>query len=277
MIANTAPMIAPTLGASLLALAGWRSIYATLAVGGILLLGSVVLAYRETLATGTRPERSITAELGAGLNTLLAARASLAQIAIYGLSFGSLFAYIAGSPLVFIDTFKVSPLGYAALFACTACGIVLGAFLSGRAMHRFGERGVTRLGLALALAGPLAALAAFLSGRAGVETIAPAMVVATFGYGLIAPAASKVALEPLADIAGLAAALMNAFQMMCAAFASAVIAFAFAKWGGEAMPIVMVAFAILSGVAAVWGAGAGEAKAKSSQLGLNYVLGEDGA
>ena len=66
-----------------------------------------------------------------------------------------------------------------------------------------------------------------------------------FGFGLVAPTASHAALEPVAAIAGTAAALMNTFQMICMSASSLLVACLFPDLGGIAVPGVMALFAML--------------------------------
>jgi MFS transporter, DHA1 family, multidrug resistance protein len=245
MVVNTAPMIAPSLGAGLLVLGGWRSMYALLGVGGIGLVLAIVFGFEET-----RVQRAASIpmwqDVQRGVSLLMVRRGSLAYTAIYSLSFASMFAYVAASPLVLIGVFKVPAALYALLFACTALGIVSGAFFSERLSHRFKPDNVIRLGLLLALAGPLGVGALMSSHQSGWLTMMPLLVLATFGYGLIAPAASHAALSPVPEAAGLVAALMTSLQMLCGAVGSALVAFLFVRWHAWAMVDVMLGFGAAS-------------------------------
>ncbi len=48
-----------------------------------------------------------------------------------GLSFGAMFAYIAGSPFVVQDIYGASPQAFSAVFAVNALGIIVNGRLSG--------------------------------------------------------------------------------------------------------------------------------------------------
>jgi DHA1 family bicyclomycin/chloramphenicol resistance-like MFS transporter len=247
MVVNTAPMIAPSLGAGLLALGGWRSMYALLGIGGIVLVLAIGFGFEETrVQRAGAASITMLQEVRRGVSLLLAHPGSLAYTAIYSLSFASMFAYVAASPLVLIGVFKVPAALYALLFACTALGIVSGAFFSERLSHTLKPDQVIRLGLLLALAGPLGVGALMLTQQGGWLTMMPLLVLATFGYGLVAPAASHAALSPLPEAAGLVAALMTSLQMLGGALGSALVAFLFVRWHALAMVDVMLGFAAAS-------------------------------
>jgi DHA1 family bicyclomycin/chloramphenicol resistance-like MFS transporter len=243
MLRNAAPIIAPSLGAALLLLGGWRAIPVMLAVSGVLLVGIMAVGFAETLPPERRRSGSLVAELWRTARHLAGARRALGFGAVQGLAGGSLFSYVAGSPLVLIGAFKVSAAVYAGLFATTAWGIVVGAFFAGRLAHRVSAPRVLAVGGTLMLAAPLlAGLLIFLHSGGPVGPMA-CFVAATIGFGLTAPTASHAALEPVPEVAGTAAALLNTFQMLCMSIASMLVAILFPLTGAVAMPGVMALFA----------------------------------
>jgi MFS transporter, DHA1 family, multidrug resistance protein len=246
MVINTAPMIAPSLGAGILAAGGWRGIYGLLAVAGGAML---VLAWARFAETHTPPAapRPVWSGLGEGVLHLFRRRASLAHCAVYGLSFGAMFSYVAGSPHALIDGFGISSALYAILFGLTALGIVAGAFLSSRLALRQGSPArILVAGQVGAFLAPLAVLGLEVGGQATLGRVMPLLTLATFSYGVIAPVASRLTLEPVPEVAGLAAAVMNTVQMICGALCSALVAVLIAPWGDAAMPATMAGFALCS-------------------------------
>jgi len=242
MVVNVAPMVAPSMGALMLGFTGWRGIFAVLAaVGGIVLL-LVVVFLPETgrrhpaAAGGGSP-------LGEAVRALGRDPSALGYVAVYGLSFGSMFAYIASSSLLIIGFFHASPYRFALLFALNAAGIVGGAYISGRLGRMFSGRAIAAAGLAMSLAGPgwIALLLAL--HRADLSLTMVGLLVATFGNGLANPAATKGALSHFPQIAGLVGALLTTIQMSCAALASGVAALFLPDWGIVAVPAVMLLFA----------------------------------
>jgi MFS transporter, DHA1 family, multidrug resistance protein len=243
MLLNTAPLIAPTVGAGVLLLGGWRGIFAVLALAGTALLAVALLGFAETLPSSARQTRPISAELGNALRTLRRQPEAVGAGAAYGLSAGAMFAYVAGSPMLLIGQLGASPSLYAGLFALTASGIVCGAWVSGRLLHNHELRPLA-IGAPISILAPICALALFLGGEASIVTLMPCLVASTFAYGLIAPAASQLALNPLPEIAGIAAAVINTGQMACMSLSSLLVAIGVHQFHGAGMAVVMLLFAL---------------------------------
>jgi DHA1 family bicyclomycin/chloramphenicol resistance-like MFS transporter len=155
------------------------------------------------------------------------------------------FSYIAGSPLVFMGDFGLSPGLYGLIFACTAAGIMAGAY-SNTQLSRHGHAGdlPLRAGLGLYLLTAAVMLALLATGRADAARLSIALVISAYGYGLIGPNASHGALTALPEIAGIAGAVLTTFQMSVAVLASAMVAAAYARFGLAAMIVPMAGFGL---------------------------------
>jgi DHA1 family bicyclomycin/chloramphenicol resistance-like MFS transporter len=248
IVANVAPILSPALGTLLLAVIGWRGIYLVILAYGCLL---ALIAWRgigETLPSLRRSGRSAGSETDAAMATpvgrgadsprgagLLANYAALARHAearahmlVNALGFAWMFAYVSASPLVLLERLKVSGTVYAAMFACTGLGIVVGATL-GERLSRRGMRGSTLIlaGIVLAIVASFGLLAIGLSHSETLMHVMPMLVMATFAFGLVAPNAAHGALAPLPQIAGQASGVMTSVQMIGGAIASVVVVMLF--------------------------------------------------
>jgi len=254
MLLNTAPVIAPSLGAACLALGGWRGVYGVLAAAGVLLLAAALAGFDETRPSSARGEPASLGRLRRDV-AMLSRRPDMVRPGlVYALSAGSMFAYVSTSPLLLMQRLGASPALYAGLFAVTGSGIVLGALLSGRLLHRIAPAMSCGAGLALTLAGPVGAAGLLAAGVEAVGPVVACMAVATFGYGVVAPAAAHATLGPVPDLAGTASALMNSVQMLCMALASFVASLLFGALGSFAPSTAMVIFALASaGCLLLWG------------------------
>jgi DHA1 family bicyclomycin/chloramphenicol resistance-like MFS transporter len=167
---------------------------------------------------------------------------------VNGLSFGCLFTYVAGSPLVLIDVLGLSTTVYGWFFALTALAIMAGSFLNGR----LSVRGVPpsrllKVGSRLAVASAIALLLVSISNNVRVATLMPLLVLNTFCFGLIAPNAKYGALQPLPEVAGVAAAVLGFMQMLLGGtLASVFVAFLYDGRTATAMTSVMMLFALAS-------------------------------
>lgn len=247
VIMTVAPMIAPSIGARLLVFAGWRSIFVLLASFGFGLTLVVALFLEESAPLENRANFRIQTVLG-HYRRALSTPTCIGYAIVNGLTFGVMFAYIAGSPLVMIEAFGVSPTVYAYLFASTAMGLMSGAFLSGR-LNRRGVAPSRLLSFALGLAAcTTTTLVVIASSRfASVGTFMPLLIATTFCNGIITPNAVQGAIHRFPQIAGILGALVSSLQMFCAAVSGTIVA-ALSSRGRSvvAMPEVMSVLAIAS-------------------------------
>ena len=247
LVMSIAPMIAPTIGGLILTIADWRSIYAVLAVGGLVLVITTAIGFGESIAyrdqSAIAPRHLISNYL-----RFLSNRICVGYALINALSFGCMFAYVASSPLVLIHVLGISIALYGWFFASTAFAIMAGSFLNGR----LSVRGVPpsrllKVGLTLAVVSAIALVLVSISNHVRVITLLPLLVLNTFCFGLIAPNAKHGALQPLPEVAGVAAAVLGFTQMAIGgALASALVAFFYNGHTATAMTSVMSLFALAS-------------------------------
>ncbi|WP_298162512.1 multidrug effflux MFS transporter [Acidocella sp.] len=245
MVMAFAPMIAPTIGATLLVL-GWRSIYAALAVGGLALLVLILSALKETNKMLVR-HKGLFGQVRHGYAALFKHRAALGYALVYAASFGVQFSFVAGSPLVFIDSFGLSARMYGLVFGAASAGIILGAISNNAFMRmRVSQDKALRLSLGLYIVTGLAMLGVLQAGMASPGWFIPLLVLSAYGYGIIAPNASHGTMQALPEIAGIAGAVLTTLQMSTAVLASAVVAAAFAHFAIAAMVVPMVIFGLVT-------------------------------
>lgn len=244
LVMGLAPILAPLGGGLLLDLFGWPSIFFGLTLFSALVLTGVYLWLPETLTSGDeRPP--LRGALGQ-YKRLLGDGVFIGYAMTGGLSMAGMFAYIAGSPFVFIELYGVPAEHYGWLFGGNALGFILVAQVNAWLM-RFGGpaywmRRVVWFYLACALA--LLAVA-----HAHTEALWP-LLVPLFGciasLGIIIPNASASAMAGQGRHAGSASALMGSLQFSVAAGAAALVG---GLHDGSAMPMAMVI--CLCGVGAV--------------------------
>jgi MFS transporter, DHA1 family, multidrug resistance protein len=250
LASGIAPVVAPSLGVVVASFGGWRAIYGGLSLGGLLLLVIVGLGLAESLpprvADGP-PARRILSTYA----RVLRHRVSTGYALVVALSFAALFAYISGSSLLLIDLLHVSQRTYGLLFACTALGLVGGAFASAR----LSRRGVSheRLmfgGLGALAVSSVALLGLTLTGGITVPTLVSLAFVGFVGQGIVRPNAVQGAVEPVPESAGAASAVLSGLQMLAAALASALVAALF--HGRSALPVTGVMAVSAVGAVAVY-------------------------
>ncbi|GGP73897.1 multidrug effflux MFS transporter [Saccharothrix coeruleofusca] len=182
-------VLTPLTGALLLGLAGWRAVFAGLAVLSASVLAWSVAAMPETLPPGLRGRRSRTRYLDLLRDPLL-----VRYTLVNGFVFGALFAYLTGSPFVLQNTHGMSAQQYGVVFSMNAIGMAVAVYASGLLARRCAVR--TLLGASLA-SGALggAALLVVVLGGLGLPALLAAQFVAVASIAFAQPNAIALALE----------------------------------------------------------------------------------
>jgi DHA1 family bicyclomycin/chloramphenicol resistance-like MFS transporter len=217
LVMGVAPILAPLAGGYVLALAGWRAIFWTLAAYSLAALAAVA-ALPET-----RPPTAALATVRPGYAHLLADRRFLGYALSGGIAMAGMFAYIAGSPFVFIELYGVPSERYGWLFGLNAAGLIAASQLNRRLLAAW--RAETVLAWAtVAVAG--LSLLLFLVAVTGAGGL-PGLLVPLFGFvaslGLTQPNAMAGALAGHAERAGSASALYGTLQFSAATVAGSLV------------------------------------------------------
>lgn len=238
LVMGLAPITAPLIGGQLVTTLGWRSAFWLLAAFGLLCVGLVLFALRESLP----PERRSQAGLGEVLRTygrLLANRTFLGYALSGGLVSAGMFAYIAGSPFVIIELFGVPPESYGWIFGANALGLISASQLNRRLLTRFSGEAITGAALAAVAGAGLLLVAVAASGLGGLAGLLPPLFVCVAGQGLIGPNTAAAALAPHGRTAGIASALLGTLQFSVGAVAGTLVG---ALHNGTAVPMAAVIF-----------------------------------
>lgn len=236
LVMGLAPILAPFIGGWVLALAGWRAIFAVLALFG---LGCLIAAWRylpETRPADTDASGGLAAALRA-YGELWRDRGFVGYTLSGGFAQAGMFAYITGSPHVFIELYGVPAQAYGWLFGLNALGLIASSQLNRRLLSRHGAGAILRRANRATLILGFALLAVAASGWGGL----PALLVPLFGYiaslGFTAPNALACALAGQGARAGSASALIGTLQFAVATGSSALVGL---LGGGSALPMAAV-------------------------------------
>jgi MFS transporter, DHA1 family, multidrug resistance protein len=247
LVMGIAPILAPTLGGALLAVAGWRAIFWALALYGAALALAVARALPESLPPERR-RRDGPAEVARVYAGLLADRRFLGLALSGALPMAGMFAYIAGSPFVFMELHGVSPGGYGLFFGLNALGIMAVAQANARLAGRVPPlRALAVVQGAMAAVG-LLLLGAALTGAGGFAAIVALLLLYVSGVGAVMPLASALAMAPQGRVAGSASALIGTLQFGLGAVVGWLLG---ALHDGTALPMALgIALCGVAGVAA---------------------------
>jgi DHA1 family bicyclomycin/chloramphenicol resistance-like MFS transporter len=222
LVVAVSPIIAPTVGGYVTALLGWRFVFAVLMIVDAAVLAAVFFLLPES----KKPDPTHSLKPKAVTKNFISILFH-PQFYIYALT-GSvaasgLYAYISGSPQVFIEFFGVNEKQYGWIFAIIAIGIISTSQINTLILRRYPSEKIIPVALMFqSVIGVTLASIAFLNGSEFYSTI-----VLIFLYiscqGFIFPNASALTLAAFGHNAGNASALMGAIQMGIGATASAAV------------------------------------------------------
>jgi MFS transporter, DHA1 family, multidrug resistance protein len=232
LVTTLTPILAPLLGAQILRVGSWRTVFLALAVAGAAILVLAAVALPETLPPALRRSGG-TRALASVFGLLLRDRVFVGYALAAGLPFASMFSYIAGSPFVLQDVYGLSPQGFALVFGLNALGIMLLGQVTRYAVARAGSRRLLVLGLVGCACGGGSLLGCVLAG-VGLAGVLPSLFLAVATIGLVLPNAAALALSEHEQVAGTASALLGVSQF---AFGALVAPLAGARGAHTAVPM----------------------------------------
>lgn len=219
MVQGLGPILAPPLGGWLLALAGWKSVFVFLALFGSACLVAVWRGLPESLPVAARrPLR-----LGDTARTFgrLLRTPGFALPALTGaMAMAAMFAYIAGSPYVFMVLHHVPQQHYGWLFAANGIGMVIAGRINVMLLRRLPTRTVLHLAICVML---LAALVLLLLRDGALPWLVAPLFVCIGCVPMVAANSVAMAMGTDRSVAGSASSLIGALQFGLATCASALV------------------------------------------------------
>lgn len=249
LVVGVAPILAPTLGAQVLHVGTWRTIFFVLAGFGLILVALALVFVRETLP----PERRRPLRLGSVIGsygTLLRDRRYVGLVLTACTAMGALFAYIASATFVFQDLYGMSTQQYAFVFAGAAGALTVTSQVNGFLVRRVHPASVVRAALPAGLVISSLLLTATLLDL-GVVAVVIGVVGIMGVTGFVMPNGPVMALAEHGDRAGSAAALLGATSFAFGALISPISGL-FETGSATPMAAIMVVCSLAS-IAAFWG------------------------
>ncbi len=222
LVIAVSPIIAPSLGGLITTYIGWRYIFVML----IIVIAAIIAGIYFLLPDSKGPDPSYSLKPTAILSSF-ASIIKHPQFALYTFS-GSvasagLYAFISGSPYVFLEIFKVTEQHYGWVFAFVASGLIGSSQLNSIFLKKYKSEQIIKVALYFQsfVAIVLASTALF-----GISELYSTILL-IFLYlccqGFIFPNASALSMAPFGHNAGNASALMGFIQMSLGAFMSAMV------------------------------------------------------
>ncbi|MEY4085242.1 MAG: hypothetical protein RL074_1029 [Bacteroidota bacterium] len=224
LVVAVSPIIAPTLGGYITLLFGWRYIFGALVVVIVLIIGGIYFLLPES----KQPDSNFSLRPKAilkGYSTVI----KNSQFAIYtftsAVAYSGLYAYISGSPYVFMVLFKVSENYYSWIFATIAIGLIGSSQFNTFILRWFSSEKIIQWALLIQNIVAVVLLAITLLGWVNLYSTIILVFFFMCCQGFLFPNATALSMAPFSSNAGSASALMGFIQMSIGAFMSAMVSF----------------------------------------------------
>lgn len=248
IIMAIAPIVGPLAGGQIIQITSWHAIFWLLAgIGALMFISLYFLP--ETLPAEKRTKASLP---GAFRNylALLRNRAFMRYTLCVTFFYVSAYAFITGSPFVYIRYYGIDPQYYGWLFAVNIVGLMGVSFLNRRLVQRHPLDKLLKIAVTIAaLAMVTLALAVKLQFGGIAAVIIPVLLFFSMN-GIIAATSTAAALDTVPSIAGSASALIGSLQ-----YGSGIISSLLLTWFRDGTPWtmawIMALFTLASAVMAL--------------------------
>ncbi|MFG6092782.1 multidrug effflux MFS transporter [Enterobacter soli] len=205
-----APIAGPLIGGQMIKFTSWHSIFWLLVVIGILMFASLWWL-PETLAEEKRVKASVK---GAFKNyaALLRNRKFMQFTLSLTSYYVAAYAFITGSPFVYIRYFGVAPQYYGWLFAVNIVGVMGMSFVNRRLVNRYSLEILLKYASSVAALAAVAMAASVWFHVGGIALIVVLIFIFFSMNGIIAASSTAAALDAVPGNAGSASALIGSLQ-----------------------------------------------------------------
>ncbi|MBK1884261.1 multidrug effflux MFS transporter [Luteolibacter pohnpeiensis] len=227
-----APIVGPLLGGQILVYSTWHAIFWFLGIVGTIMFFSQFLL-PETHPLQRRSDHSIGQAFRNYLHLLGNARFMRYTLCVT-FFYVAVFAFIAGSPAVYIRYFHVSEQNYGWLFAVNVVGLMGFSMLNRKLVTLFNLDYILRISTLISMTSAIVLLIMVLLNFGGLL----AVVIGIFFFfamnGFIAACSTAAALDDVPEIAGAASALLGSLQ-----YGSGIVSTLLLSFFGNETPVTM--------------------------------------
>ncbi|WP_218918953.1 multidrug effflux MFS transporter [Leptospira tipperaryensis] len=242
LVLGVSPLLAPTVGGYISTNFGWHAIFIILsAIAFLMLLVSVFYlpeSHKADPSVSLKPIH-IFHQYGIVFRNPQFYSYTLAG----AVAFSGLFVYISGSPIIFMEIFKVEPQKFSYIFALLSVGFIGASQCNIFLVKKFKNEQILKTALLGQVAVTLLFLIGTWNGWFGLIGTTLFFFSLLALVGLLNPNAAALALAPFSKNAGTASALMGSLQMGIGAFASSCVGLFSAH---TSLPLSIILFASAS-------------------------------
>lgn len=205
------PVLAPSIGQLVLAVASWRKIFHVLALAAVIVL---IWAWRRLPETLHPEYRQPIAPRAIAKNWISCTtdRQGFGYMLAAGVMMGGMFGFLNSSQQIYYDVFDAEAI-FPFAFAAVAGAMALANFSNSRIVERFGARRVSHMALLLFI---LVSLLQFGASQMHPEPLWLFMILIAVNMGMVGFTGSNfgsIAMEPFGHIAGSAASFQSFARM----------------------------------------------------------------
>lgn len=234
LVISISPMLAPLAGSALIGPFGWQSVFIAVTLATILSLLLAGFGLPETL----QPADRVPFRFGAmwrAFRTLFRDPGYMGLTLIGGLGMASFFVFLSTSSFLYTEYYGLTSTQFSLAFALNALGFFTASQFAATLGERFGSVSVVRwavTGFAVSASAMCALVAA---GFDSFALLVAMLLLSNSFLGLVVPTSMVLSLDDHGPIAGTAAALGGALQMLLGAVAIVLVSLVF---DGTPLPLV---------------------------------------
>lgn len=251
LVVGLSPMLAPTVGGYVTDWYGWHMVFLILMFIGIV----IMLAAQFGLPNSYLPDTAISLKPKPILKNF-ASVLKEPQFYTYAftgaIAFSGLFTYVAASPIIFMDIFKVDPKMYGWIFAFMSISFILASQLNSLLLRWFTSEQLIYVALLTQSVIVIAFLALAVNNLLGLYETIGMLFIFLACLGISNPNTAGLTLAPFTKNAGSASALMGAIQLGLGALASFAVG-VFVKSSILPMVVIMAVSTIVALIVLVIG------------------------
>ncbi|WP_101675653.1 multidrug effflux MFS transporter [Alloalcanivorax mobilis] len=209
-----APLVAPAMGAALLALAGWRSIFVMLA--GYALLVMLILRFGVPTVTPRVVDEPLRHRMFAAYGRVLRQRRAMGYILANGLAFSAMFIFITDAAFLYIDYFQVDESRFPILFGANVVGMLTLNRVNAVLLRYYESPAILGVALMIQTLAALALLTIALLGELSLWNVVPLIMTVASMAALAIPNAMASFLAYFDNDSGAATGLNGCLQFLMA-------------------------------------------------------------
>jgi DHA1 family bicyclomycin/chloramphenicol resistance-like MFS transporter len=219
LVVGLSPMLAPTIGGYITEDYGWHVVFLILMFLGIVIL----IAAQILLPNSYEPDHSISLKPKPIITNFISIL-KVPQFYTYAfagaMAFSGLFTYVAASPILFMDIFKVEPKMYGWIFAFMSLSFIGASQVNSVLLKRFSSEQMIYASLLCQSIVSILFLIMAMNGLLGLYETIVMLFLFLACLGISNPNMAGLTLAPFSRNAGSASSLMGAIQLGLGAFAS---------------------------------------------------------